>query len=231
MRIFLLAALLAVTACAQAQTETRTVTVTGIGSASVQPDRAIVRMSIVAREKTLDVAQERSGDVSAAVLSLLDELDIDRDRVDTTGASVSPDYRWDRTREEQILRGYIAQRQLLVDVRDLEKLGLVVEGAVKAGVNQVTPPQLDSGDRREAYREALEMAAKDARANAARLAKSLGAKLGDVMQISDGSYAPAPMPQARMATTMAMESDASQTYNAADLNFNATITVVFALTD
>lgn len=218
-------------ACVMAEDEIRTVTVTGIGSASVEPDRAIVRMSIVAKEKTLDVAQKRSADVSAAVLSLLDGLDIDRERVDTTGASVSPDYRWDREREEQVLRGYIAQRQLVVEIRDLEKLGAVVEGAVKAGVNQVTPPQLDSGGRRGAYREALEVAAKDARANAERLAKSLGAKLGDVIQISDTSHSPVPMPQVRMASTMAMEADAGQTYNAADLHFNATITVVFGLTD
>ena len=223
--------LLGMGACAMAEDEMRTVTVTGIGAASVEPDRAIVRMSIEAREKTLDAAQKRSAEVSAAVLSLLDGLDIDRERIDTTGASVSPDYRWDREREEQVLRGYIAQRQLVVDVRDLEKLGAVVEGAVKAGVNQVTPPQLDSGERREAYREALEMAAKDARANAERLAKSLDARLGDVMQISDGSYTPAPMPQPRMVKTMAMEADAAQTYNAADLHFNATITVVFGLTD
>lgn len=223
--------LLGMGACAMAEDEMRTVTVTGVGAASVEPDRAIVRMSIVAREKTLNAAQQRSADVSAAVLALLDGLDIDRERVDTTGASVSPDYRWDREREEQVLRGYIAQRQLIVDVRDLEKLGVVVEGAVKAGVNQVTPPRLDSGDRREAYRDALEMAATDARANAERLANSLGARLGDVIQISDGSYTPAPMPQLRMAPAMAMEADAGQTYNAADLQFNATITVVFALTD
>ena len=221
--------LLGMGACAMAEDEMRTVTVTGVGTASVEPDRAIVRMSIVAREKTLDAAQQRSADVSAEVLSLLDGLDIDRERVDTTGASVSPDYRWDREREEQVLRGYIAQRQLVVDVRDLEKLGAVVEGAVKAGVNQVSPPQLDSGGRRAAYREALEVAAKDAQANAERLAKSLGARLGDVIQISDGSYTPAPMPQPRMVKAMAMEADAEQTYNAADLNFNATITVVFSL--
>ncbi|MCH9695621.1 MAG: SIMPL domain-containing protein [Gammaproteobacteria bacterium] len=231
LRLIWVVLLLGMGACVMAEDEMRTVTVSGVGAASVEPDRATVHMSIVAREKTLDAAQRRSADVSAAVLSLLDDLDIERERVDTTGASISPDYRWDREREEQVLRGYIAQRQLIVDVRDLEQLGAVVEGAVKAGVNQVTPPQLDSGERREAYREALEMAAKDAKANAERLAESLGARLGDVIQISDGSYTPAPVPQPRMAKAMSMEADAGQTYNAADLSFNASITVVFSLKD
>ena len=159
------------------------------------------------------------------------KLGIARERIDTTGSSVQPDYRWNRESEEQELRGYIAQRQMRVDVRDLEKLGALIEGAVETGVNQVSPPMLDSSKRRDAYREALDAAAKDAQANAAQLARSLGAELGDVLKITTVSEPSGPRPMMRMAMADVAESKAPETYKAADLNFDASITVVFELVE
>ena len=206
-----------------------TVSVTGTGLVSAQADRATVQMSIMSRHHELDAAQAGAAKVTAAVLSLTDRLDIKRNKVDTTGATVRPDYRWNREKEEQELRGYIAERQMLVKVDDLEKLGKLVEGAVASGVNQVSPPQLDSSKRKELRRDALAMAAQDARANAEVLAETLGAKLGKPISIVDGSATPGPpVPQLRMATA-AMESDSAATYNAGDLTFTAAVTVVFEL--
>jgi len=214
-----------------AQGELRTITVNGTGSSSVAPDRASVQMSIITRSATVAAAQEAAATVTATVLEMTSKLGIDRDRVDTTGSSVRPDYRWNRETEEQELRGYIAQRQMRVDIRDLEKLGALVEGAVETGVNQVSPPQLDSSKRRDAYREALDAAAKDAQANAGQLARSLGAKLGEVLQISTVSQPISPAPMMSMAMAESIESSAPETYNAGNLNFDATITAVFELVE
>lgn len=220
--------LLFASVCTMADDTARTVSVTGTGQVSAVPDRASVQMSIVSRAKELDVAQTGAAKVTAAVLSLTDKLDIKRNKVDTTGATVRPDYRWNRETEQQELRGYIAERHMNVRVDDLDSLGKLVEGAVAAGVNQVSPPQLDSSRRKAMHREALTIAAKDARANAEVLAGTLGAKLGDPISISDGSAPPQPpVPQLRMA--QAMESDSAATYNAGDLTLTATVSVVFEL--
>jgi uncharacterized protein YggE len=157
-------------------------------------------------------------------------MDIDRDQVDTTGASVRPDYRWNREKEEQELRGYIAERRIAIEIDDLDKLGAAVEGAVGAGVNQVSPPRLDSSKRKQTYRQALRAAAEDARANALQLATALGARLGSVITINSGTSEPRPpVPYAAGVRAMAAESDAVESYNAADLSFDATVTVVFQL--
>ncbi|MBT8088097.1 MAG: SIMPL domain-containing protein [Gammaproteobacteria bacterium] len=202
----------------------------GTGFASVAPDRATLQMSIVAREPTLAAAQEAAAAVTNKVLEMTDRMDIDRDQVDTTGASVRPDYRWNRQKEEQELRGYIAERRISVEVEDLEKLGVVVEGAVDAGVNQVSPPQLDSSKRKATYRQALSAAARDAKANALQLTDALGAELGPVISINSGSSEPRPpVPFPAGVRAMAVEADAVESYNAADLGFNAAVTVVFQL--
>ena len=216
----------------QANMSPRTITVSGTGAAEVAPDKALLRMSIVAREPTLAAAQKNAAAVAAEVLKVTDRLKIDRDDVDTTGASVRPDYRWNRQREEQELRGYIAERQMVVELTDLDKLGELVEAAVGTGVNQVSPPQLDSSERRATYREALDAAARDARANAEQLAESLGAKLGRVLHVdTGGQHTPVPMPRGRVMAMAADSAEAAETYNAADLSFTANVSVVFELVD
>lgn len=231
-RILWVFILLTVGACVMADEQTRSITVTGAGFAEIAPDRATLRMSIIAREPALEAAQKGAADVVNNVLGMTDRMGIDRDQVDTTGASVRPDYRWNRETEEQEMRGYIAERQITIKIKDLEKLGALVEGAVGAGVNQVSPPQLDSSLRKETYRRALRAAAEDAQANAAQLAETLGARLGPVITISSNANAPRPpMPYAAGARLMTAESDAAETYNAADLSFNAVVTVVFELTE
>ena len=167
--------LLSIGAHTMTEEPTRTITVNGTGFAEVAPDRARLQMSIVAREPTLTAAQKAAADVTSKVLKMLDRMDIERSKIDTTGASVRPDYRWNREAEEQELRGYISERHISVEIEDLEKLGAVVEGAVGSGVNQVSPPQLDSSQRKATYRKALRAAAEDARDNAYQLANALGA--------------------------------------------------------
>lgn len=231
--IFRVLLLLIPAACSVAQEQPRTITVDGSAFAEIVPDMAIVRMSIVAREATLSSAQQKAAEVTGKLLELTDDLDIDRNKVDTTGASVRPDYRWNRQTEEQELRGYIAERQISVELDDLDNLGALVEGAVRAGVNQVSPPLLDSSERKAVYRRALRAAAEDARANAEQLADALGTGLGKVIVVNAGSVTPRPpMPYQAGLRAVAMEADAmAETYNAAELSISASVTVVFELVD
>ncbi len=224
--------LLGTGAYAAGEEQARSITVTGTGFASVEPDRATLTMAIVARRPTLAAAQEAAADVVIQVLNMTDRMNIARDRVDTTGASVRPNYRWSQRQEAQELLGYIAERQVAIVVDDLETLGALIEGSVEAGVNQVSPPQLDSIKRKAAYRRALRVAAEDANANALQLAETLGAGLGRVISVSSDSLAPRPAARSGFnLRAMAAESDAVASYNAADLSFNATVTVTFELTD
>ena len=212
----------------------RTISVSGTGSVELAPDKATLVLSIVAREADVETAQSKAAEVTAKVLALADDLNIERNLVDTTSASVRPDYRWNRDSEEQELRGYIAERQMRIEVRDLEQLGVVIERAVKAGVNQVMPPQLDSSNRRDAYRDALDKAALDAKETATRLAASLDLKLGSAIRVDAGSNIRPPVPMfggRQVAMAMSDEAAAPETYNAADMKVSATISVVFELVD
>lgn len=204
----------------------RTIAVGGFGSVETPPDRATLNLSIIERQPTVSAAQERAAEVTAKVLELADELDIPENRVDTMSAMVRPDYRWNRDSETQELIGFIAERQMRIEIHDLDKVGVAIERAVEVGVNQVMPPRLTSSKSRDAYRDALEKAVDDARQNAERLAVSLGLSLGDAIQVNAGTAARPPVPVAR-GEAMAMSDAAPQTYSAGDLTVTANVSVVF----
>lgn len=207
---------------------TNTISVSGFGSMETSPDRATLVLSIVSRQQTVQAAQQEAAEVTARVLEIADDMDIPGNRIDTMSATVQPDYRWNPERNEQELRGYIAQRQMRIEVHDLERVGEVIERAVEAGVNQVAPPQLSSSKHRDAYRDALEKAAADAKMNAERIAASLGLALGDAIQVSTSTPYQPPIPFGRVQNmAMAAEAAAPETYNAGNMTVSATVNVVF----
>src|SRR5690606_5099135 len=160
-----------------AESGVRTVTVSGQGQIQAEPDKAIVLLGIESRRPKLEEARAEVARVVDAALKLTRDLKIDQKYVRATRINVQPEYNWDNTARERHLIGYYVSRQIEVDLRDLDKLGQLLERAVDLGVNQVSEPQLDSSKRRELEREALAKAVQDARLNAEAVAKAAGARL------------------------------------------------------
>jgi uncharacterized protein YggE len=234
MRTTILSILLALCATALAAEETpRTISVSGIGFVNIEPDMARLSLSVEQRAASLSAAQQAVAGITADVLGLLADLGIEQRHVNSTGAMVQPDYRWNRQDEQQELVGYIVRRQIDVEIHELELLGRVVDGAVRAGINQVSPPALDSSRRRGAYRDALANAVDDARDNAAALARQLGVTLGPVMRAEAGGYFPLPPPlplQGRsQAVALAEASVAPATYTPGEMRLEASVHVVYAI--
>jgi len=209
----------------------RSVTVSGSGFVEVKPDIARIQMTISERNPSLEVAQQAVGNVTAQVLKLVDELKIERQYITTIGTTIRPNYRWNREKEQQELLGYIAERSIQIELRDLDKLGSLIEGAVQVGVNQVSPPVLDYLDRGDAYRQALARAAEDARSNATTISRTLNTKLGGVIELTTVTNSPGPQPMYRMQAEAMAADTGSQTYNAGNIRLEANITATFELVE
>jgi uncharacterized protein YggE len=211
--------------------EPRLVSVTGAGEVRAAPDRAIVTLGIEARETTLEAARTTANRVVAALLKVTRDLKIPESSVRSTRVGVNPEYNWNDGRHQRQLVGYNVQRQLIVDLRDLERLGELIEKSVTAGANLVGDPILDSSERADLERQALARAVDDARRNAAVLARALDASVGPPRSVSTTATGgrPMPLPMARVAAAKAMSAEAPETYQSGELTFTATVSATFDL--
>ncbi len=208
----------------------RTISVSGSGHVDATPDIARLALAVQHRDLSMQVARDQTVKVSNDFLALCKKLGIKDAKVRTSGLTIQPEYRWDPKDNRQVFQGYFVQRQLEVELDDLSKLGAVIEGAVDVGVNQVSPPELDSSQRKQLSRDALAAAAADARANAERIAASLGVKIGAVRTIvAEGAAPPpAPMPKRMLAQAMAADS-AAESYTTGEIGFDSRVDATFDL--
>jgi len=219
--------LLAVAMTAQADDEPRTISVSGTGTVEAVPDIAQLHLAVQRRDLNMAAARAATVKVSRDFIALCSRLGIKESKVRTAGLTIQPEYRWDQQQKLQVFTGYFVQRQLEVELSDLDKLGELIEGAIDAGVNEVSPPELDSSQRRELGRQALAAAATDARSNAQRIADTLGVKLGALRNIDAHSNQPRPPgPMLRMAAISA-ESDAGASYTPGEITMDAQVSASF----
>lgn len=212
--------------------DVRTVAVEGHASVTAAPNIARLNMAVEARNLSLSYVQKRLADVAEDFLKLCGKLGIEARHVRTSGATIRPEYRWDQETESRRLINYVGARQFEVELRELDKLGQLIEGAVEAGVNQMSPPALDTSLRRELYRDALALAANDARENATVLVETLGASLGPIVEMNAVESRPPPVPRMRLeAAAMAADAGPEATYNTGDIEFEARVTAVFEIVE
>ena len=114
-------------------------------------------------------------------------------------------------------------------VRDLDRLGGVLDGLVGAGANEVHGAEMTASDPSAAEHEALRAAVTAARAKADALAAASGVKLGDVARIEEEpDRGGPPMPKMRMMA-MAESADAPTEVAAGDLTVTRRIRAWFVI--
>ncbi|ACE92049.1 hypothetical protein AMC90_CH03105 [Rhizobium phaseoli] len=207
------------------------ISVTGDGESSVAPDMAIVTLSVVKQAKTAREALDENNKAMKDVLDALKSGGIAERDLQTSGFSIQPQYNYpqpvDGQQQQPQLIGYQTINAVTVRLRDLAKLGQVIDQSVTLGINQGGDIQF-TNDKPEA---AIEEARKDAVAEAVKKAKTLseaaGVKLGRIIEINENE--PRPLPQPAYRATMMKEADAAVPVQAGETTYNVSVTVTFAI--
>ncbi|ANM05260.1 hypothetical protein AMC78_CH03192 [Rhizobium phaseoli] len=207
------------------------ISVTGDGESSVTPDMAIVTLSVVKQAKTAREALDENNKAMKDVLDALKSGGIAERDLQTSGFSIQPQYNYpqpvDGQQQQPQLIGYQTINAVTVRLRDLAKLGQVIDQSVTLGINQGGDIQF-TNDKPEA---AIEEARKDAVAEAVKKAKTLseaaGVKLGRIIEINENE--PRPLPQPAYRATMMKEADAAVPVQAGETTYNVSVTVTFAI--
>jgi uncharacterized protein YggE len=229
-----IAALVALTFCAAAAAHEgpreRLLTVGGEGEVEVAPDRAYVSFAVEASEKNLADAEKIVTEGTAKLLKLCESLGIAKGNVRSAQLNVHPQYDGGVVSNRPRIVGYSVSRQVEVDLRDLGKLGKLLQGAVDAAANRVAGVNFGSTRKDEHQRAALALAAQDARANAEVLAGAMGVKLGRLHALTASESGGQPMMmEARMRKSFAASDSGEQTYEAGQIRFQASVTAEYDL--
>ena len=208
------------------------ISVTGDGESAVAPDMAVVNLAVVKQAKTAREALDENNKAMNDVLTALKGGGIAERDLQTSGFSIQPQYSYpqstDGQQQQPQLIGYQTTNSVTVRLRDLAKLGAVIDQSVTLGINQGGDIQF-TNDKPET---AIEEARKNAVANAVKKAKTLseaaGVKLGRIVEINEN--VPRAMPQPVYRATMMKEgADASVPVQGGENNYNVSVTVTFAI--
>ena len=154
----------------------------------------------------------------------------DRD-VQTSSFAIYPQYRQvapkDGIEPPQEIIGYEVSNTLTLKVRDLEKLGGLIDKTVKLGVNQGGQIEFTNTNTDEVMTQARKAAVAEALAKAKTLTEAAGVKLGRIMEISENSAPPMAPPMMRM--TMAKDSGNGVPVAAGETSYTVNVNVVFSI--
>jgi|TARA_R100000935_G_scaffold13574_5_gene27175 uncharacterized protein YggE len=197
MRIFKFAAILCAgfASGALAQQAPQGITVNGQGVVSIAPDTATIRLGVSERAASAAEAMAQTSEKVRGILDQLDSLKIAGLDRQTSGLYLRPVYdngsRSDTTPVQ--VSGYEAGNTVSVTVRDLSKLGQLLDAVVAEGANDFNGLQFGLQDNEAALEQARKDAVSDAMARAQQLADAAGVKLGKVISMSETSQGFRPM--------------------------------------
>lgn len=208
---------------------TRTISVSGSGKAYLTPDIAYVTIGVHTEGK--DATETVAGNTtqSQKLTDALTRFGIDAKDIQTTNFSIYPQQQYDNNGKPTGEITYIVDNSVYVTVRDITKVGELLDAAVTAGANSVNGIQFDVADKTQALSDARKAAVEDARRVADELAQAAGVELGAVQSISVNSGAvPVPIMYDR-AAEMAAPAAASVPVNPGQLIVTVDVNLVYAI--
>lgn len=167
--------------------ERPSISVSAQGSTRITPDRATIQIGVQTRGATAAAASAENARLAQRVINAIKGLGIGAEQISTVNYSVNPEYRHIENRSPEIT-GYMVHNTVVVDVRQIEQVGRVIDAALGAGANMINSLNFYASNTEEARRVALAAAVEKARLDAEIIARAAGGTLGGLAQASVGAY-------------------------------------------
>ncbi|MHC1683991.1 MAG: SIMPL domain-containing protein [Clostridiaceae bacterium] len=166
--------------------------INGKGTVMVKPDIAVVDMGVVTENINLKTAQAENAAKATALYNTLIENGVLEKDIITESYTITPEY--DYVEGKQIFRGYKVSNIFKVTMRDLSRVGEIIDAAVASGANIVNSIRFTSSNSEFYYRQALNIAIDEAIKKAKSIEKNLDIVVNKVpFSITEQSLGYAPV--------------------------------------
>jgi len=161
------------------------------GEVYASPDLAVITFTVLKEAKSVADAMNENSATMNEVINAVKEQGIEDKDVKTTSFNISPRYEYlEGTYGKRTLVGYRVVQDLQVKIRDLGKIGTIIEIATSSGANEVSDLQLTIDNQDELKKQAREQAIAAAKVKAEELAFQLNVKLGKIVSFNESFYVP-----------------------------------------
>jgi uncharacterized protein YggE len=210
------------------------ITATGTCVRKVSQDRASVSLASSSLQNNAGQAVVEATRIHEKLRSVIKALNLENASFDTESIQVNEEREW--VDKKLVSRGFKARIGLSVESSDIPRMGEIITIASKQGVKEIgsLTTFVSSYKYKSEYEDCLELATKNAKDRAQKLAKGAGVKLGKVKIIAEGPNSFNSIPHvgrssARvMALGAAMESsEPAPSIDTKPLEMNVSATVVF----
>jgi uncharacterized protein YggE len=167
----------------QAQSPTRQIVVTGTGKANLIPDVAYINIGVNTQSRNVTEALTKNNEQSQALTDALNKMGVEEKDIQTISFNIYPQQQYDPSGEMTGIL-YVVDNVVSLTLRDLPRLGEMLDAAVRAGANSINSIQFDVQDKDKALSEARTEAVDKARKQAEELAKAAGVELGELVAIN-----------------------------------------------
>ena len=205
--------LLALSSCSVKQMNyaQRTVEVSGSGTVTIEADTATIRAAVVTRAKDVQEAAAQNAEKMNAIQSALKENGIKTEDISSENFFVYQETKYNSKTQENVPGDYKVTNQIAVSVKDIAKIGSIVDVCLKSGANSLSSITYGVTNPQAAEKQARTFVIKQAESNANLLAGASGAQLGRILQIKETSR-PLPVNHS-MKTAAVSDLSAGESYS------------------
>jgi uncharacterized protein YggE len=172
----------------------RWVRVAGDGSIEVTPDTAHVATGVITEAATAREALTANNAVMRKVVDGLKTAGIAAKDMQTQQFQILPRYKNFKDRGMQQIEAYVVRNRIQVKVRDVARVGEILDRAVKLGAKEGSDISFSVSNAEKRKDKARKKAIENATHRARLLAEASGAKLGPVLTISEEAVHPPQRP-------------------------------------
>jgi uncharacterized protein YggE len=182
---------LVLSACGPAApAQPRTLNVSGNGTVYLTPDIANIYIGVHTDDPDIALAVSRNNTQTQALVDALKNMNIATADIQTSNFSVYTNQSYDKLSGQTTGTYFSVDNTVYITVRDLSKLGSLLNTAVGAGANNINSITFDVADKTAAMAQARQKAMTNASTLATELAKTAGVKLGEIQNITYSDISP-----------------------------------------
>src|SRR5512139_3138542 len=149
---------LALSACGSPTSQPRTLSVSGTGTVYLSPDIAYIYIGVHTEDADIAQAVARNNAQAQALSDALRNSGVDVKDIQTSNFSVWTSQQYDPATGSPTGTNYVVDNTVNVTVRDLSKLGSLLDTAIRAGANNINSISFDVADKSAALAEARQKA-------------------------------------------------------------------------